>query len=306
MNNKTSTLLILFLSVFLFSHSLGRAKTDEKADVRVVAEIQKSGVEGEVFTYVVSLLSNTPDIADIRVVAQPQFPENVKVITGVVRNGRPERIKYKGKEFYSWTIRRDFIIPSVAGKFSIGKAKYVAFVPHVAGYYDDFWGRHQVVDYEEIAAESNIAEFKISKLPSVKTGTEFSGCVGEFNIEGWFPPGEIAAGREAYVVFNISGFGSLQDLKLPNVNDIFKEGCRLKEIEQQDKQSQRDGKLFSEVSLTCRFLPESQDFKIDPLCLLFYSPSAGKYVEKCSDSLHWTSAPSRNNDKSAAKDAISI
>lgn len=306
MKNVSTVLLILSFMAFLSSPFMASAKIEDKKEVHVVAEIQKSGVEGEVFSYVVKLLSNTPDIADIRVVSQPQFPADVRVIKGVVRNGRQEVTKYKGKEFYSWTIRRDYIIPSSSGKFSVGKAKYIAFIPHVAGYYDDFWGRHQVVDYEEVAVESNTAEFKVSALPANKSGKEFSGCVGDFNIEGWFPPGEIVAGREAYVVFHISGYGSLQNLKLPNVNEIFKDGCRLKEIDQQENQSQRDGRLFSEVTLTCRFVPESPDFKIAPLCLLFFSPEAGKYVEKCSETLHWTSSPSRDKDKSISKDAISI
>lgn len=297
--------LLGILSLFLFPLSLV-ARNDDKVDVKVVSEIQKNGVVGETFTHVVSLLSTSPEISDIRVAQAVKYPESIKVIKGMVRTGRPEQIKLNGKTYYRWTIRRDFLIPSAPGSYTIGKSSYVAFVPHVTGYYTDFWGRHQVVDYEEINVDCKAASFKVNKLPNNKTGKEFSGCVGEFNLDGWFPPGKIVAGKEAYVVFSISGFGSLQNLKLPNIYNIFGEGCKLKEVSQDESQSQRDGRLFSEVTLTCRFMPESEDFSIAPLCLLFYSPGQGKYVEKCSETLHWTSQPASKTESTSSKDAIEI
>lgn len=289
----------------LFVPSISMAAKEEKVEAYVISDIKKTGVVGEVFTYEVRLLSSSPEIADVRVARAVQFPSDLKVVSGIARLGRPESYKYKGKDFYSWVIKRDFLSSSVPGKFKIPKSEYVVFIPQVTGYYTDFWGRHQVVDYKELRLECKENEFKVSDLPADRSGA-FSGCVGDFEVEGWFPPGKIVTGREAYVVFHISGFGSLANLSLPNINGIFKDGCRLKEIEQSDQQTQRDGRLFSEVTLTCRFVPESEDFKIDPLCLVFYSPTLGKYVEKCSESLHWTSKEEPVKKKSSSKGAIEI
>lgn len=303
MKNKISLLTLIVISLFL--PVLTGAQKYEKPDIRIETELRKSGYVGEVFEYSVRILSTTPDLSDIRVSQSPVFPQGVKVIKGVVRNSRPEEVKVKGKTYYRILVRRDFLIPSHPGKFVIGDSRYVVLIPYVSDYYDDFfWGRRQVVQYDEIAVECKGTDFKASVLPS-QGKTDFTGCVGEFNIEGWFPPGKISVGQEAYAVFSISGFGSLQDLELPNLYKMFGEGCQLRQIEQSEEQSQREGRLFSEVTLTCRFMPESEDFVINPLCLTFFSPESRQYVRKCSDALHFTGHP-QGKKSSTSKDAIAI
>lgn len=294
--------LIIFILCAVFT---SYAKEGDKTDVKIVTAIEKSGYNDQVFTYVVKLLSSSAEIADIRVAKAPSMPEGVKIVKGIVRNSRPEQENIKGKTYYSWVIRRDFLIPTSTGKFTIGDSKYVAFIPHKGGFYTDFWGRHQVVDYEEVPLDCKATDFRVENLPQNKTGLEFSGCIGNYNIEGWFPPGKISAGQEAYVVFSISGFGSLQNLTLPNIYKIFGKGCQLKEVEQNENQSQRNGALYSEVTLTCRFLPETDDFTIDPLCLLFFDPESKRYVKKCSEPLQWTGQPA-GKSLTTPKDAVEI
>lgn len=301
MKNYSIRLIVTLILTLFFLH----AKSQEKLDIKMVAEIQKTGYVGESIPYVVKLMSTSPDIADVRVVKYPEYPESARVIKGVTRNSHPEKIQQKGTTYYCWTIMRSFIIPEKSGKQSIGAGRFVVFIPHEKIVYHNFWGNRRTVEYEELALECKSTDIKIAELPGSKTVNEFSGCVGDFKIEGWFPPGKILTGTEAYVVFSISGYGSLADLKVPNLSKLFSKGCRLKSVEQDEEQSQREGRLFSEITLTCSFVPEEEEFEIAPLTLKFFNPESKKYYETGSDFLHWDTKPT-NKKVSHSKDAIEI
>lgn len=280
------------------------AKSEERTEVRIESEIKKSGYVGETLSYEIHLLSTSPEISNVRVVKGADLPEGLKVIKGVTRNSSPKKIQEKGKTWYKWTIARDFLIPEKEGKFEIGEGKYIVFVPHERIVQNGFWGSMRTVDYEELPVSSKPVSFKIAALPALKPTADFSGCVGDFKIEGWFPPGKIFTGRDAYAVFSISGFGSLADLRLPNLYKEFGKGCRLKEVEQNEEQTQRDGRLYTEVTLTCKFVAEEENFEIAPLCLTFFNPDTRKYAEVCSDALHWST--SSTSPSSNPREAISI
>lgn len=276
------TLLILFS---LFFPTIICA--EEKINISVEASVEKSGYVGQCLEYVVKLKSNIPNIADIRLVKGSEFPSGLKIIKGFVSNQRPKEETVKGKKFYVWTISRNFILPSAAGKYTIPESKYIAFIPHEKIVKDYFWNNMRVVDYEEYPVTCNSINFKVENLPSKDKPDNFTGCVGSFTIEGWFPPGNIIIGREAVVAFTISGYGDLENLKLPNLSGIFKNGCNLKEIEQEEEKTQKNGKLFSEVTLICRFIPETEDGFISPLELTFFNPEKKKYETVSSFTLHW-------------------
>lgn len=297
--------ILAFLAIFFASVAEAKENTD-KIQIEVTADIQKTGYVGEVFEYTVTLKSSTPQIADIRIVSKADYPQSLKIINGAVRNQRPREITEKGKTYYCWTILKEFIIPREAGKFTIGECKYIAFLAKEKYIDDFFWGRRRVVDYEEIPALCNKVTFKVDKLPENKTGKDYADCVGEYVIEGWFPPGHIKTGQDAIVVFSITGYGSLENLKIPNISKLFVDGCTLKEVEQNDEISQRGGKLFSETILTCKFTPENKDFEIKPLELLFFNPESGKYQTVSSHSLHWTGKENEHKSVESNKDAIAI
>lgn len=286
------------LSISVFSQ--------EKVSLEAYAEIQKSGYMGEVYEYSIILKSNTPNIADIRIAASPQFDSSLEILRGTVNNRGAHEIQEKGKTSYCWTIQRNFIIPKEAGKYTVGDWKFVAFIPRERVVKDYFWGARRIVEYEEVPVDCKSVNFKVDKLPENKTGEEFSGCVGEFVIEGWFPPGNIHVGKEAVAVYTISGYGSLDNLRIPNVSKLFNNNCRLREIDQNESQTQRGGKLFSEVTLTCTFIPDSPEFSIDPLSLLFFNPETKKYEVKQSNPLYWDVKEEQGKKTTSPKDVIEI
>lgn len=295
---------ILFFLLILFPFSV-LSKEEEKIDIKLITQMQNSGFVGESLSYSLLLMSNTPEIADVRIVGSPSLPAELKVINGVIRNNRPEKKEIKGKLYYCWTILRKFIIPSKPGKYSIGNYKLIAFVPHEKIVYNQFWGNRRVVEYEEISIESDLTNFKVNDLPKLSANLSFSGGVGDFKIDGWFPPGKIYKGKESYVVFTISGYGCADNLVIPNIYKIFNKHCYLKEVEQEEEQMQRDGKLYSEVTLTCKFVPEEDEFEIDPLCLVFFNPARKSFQTVCSEKLHWTSKLS-TQPSTSDQDAIAI
>ena len=294
-------LLLCSISIFQFSKA-----AEEKIEIEAYAEIDKSGYVGQAIEYTITLKSTYPNIADIRIAQSPQYSADLEILRGSVSNKRPKEITEKGKRYYCWTIQRNFIIPKKAGKYQIGSWDFVAFIPRERIVNDFFWGPRRVVEYEELPVACKGVGFKAEDLPSNKTGKEFSGCIGDFTIEGWFPPGKISQGHEAIAVFTISGYGSLENLKIPNISKLFSEGCRLREIDQNETRSQRDGKLFSEVTLTCSFMPEGSEFKIEPLSLLFFNPDTKKYELETSNFLQWDSSSEKPHSTMKSKEAIEI
>lgn len=299
--NRLLTLLTLSIMPLL------AWSAEEKVTLEAFAEVKKSGYVGEALEYSIILKSNSPNIANIRVAEAPSIPEEIEVLRGAVNNQRPKEVMEKGRRTYQWTVQREFLIPKSPGKYTVGEWKFIAFLPVERVVNDWFWGARRVVEYEEYPVSCKAASIKIERLPDNKTGLEFSGCVGEFTIEGWFPPGNINAGSEAIAIFTISGYGSLANLTVPNISRLFNKGCRLKSIDQDEKQSQRDGRLFSEVTLVCTFMPETPGFEIDPLRMLFFNPMTKKYETVESDALHWNGTDSEGKRRSSkTNDAIQI
>ena len=296
-------LLILALTIGFIP---GFAKeVDDDPEVKVYVEVEKEGYVGQPLEYRVMLASTSRNIADVRVASWPNISLGCNVVKGAVNNQKPVEKKEKGKTWYVWTVMRNFIIPEKEGKFEIGEGEYVVFVPFERIVNDFFWGARRMVDYDEIIAKSGKASFKVSNLPEKGRPQDFSGCVGNFTIEGWFPPGEIRVGKEAIVVFRISGFGSLENLKLPNIARSFTDGCSLREIDQNENISQKNGRFFSEVTLTCRFTPETADGEIKPIEIVFFNPDTKKYETVGSEPLKWNNIKTPST-KTPAYDAIEI
>ena len=264
------------------------ARKDGIPDMKLSVVINKEAFVGQPVEYRVVLTSNSPDISDVRPTRMPVVSPDCKVIKGRVANQKPEIKTVKGEKQYSWTILRSFIIPKTAGKYEISSGDFVAFIPFERLVNDFFWGARRMIDYQEVSLSCEKSYFKVSELPKNKP-EGFSDCVGDFTIEGWFPPGDIRIGSNAIVVLKIEGFGNLENLRLPNVAKSFVNGCSLINIEQNENISQRNGSLYSEVTLTCTFTPQKDDGEIDPVSITFFNPETKKYQTVSSKPLKWNS-----------------
>lgn len=287
--------IILFL-IFFTGSLFAETKKDSPPEIKIQATANKTGFVGEAITYEVSLLSTSREVANVKVIKPTLVSDDLILIKGVSHSNSPEIIEDKGKKYYKWVIQRDFLIPKLPGKTTVGGASYLVFLPVEKIVNHPFWGITRSVEYDEIPAVSNSIELKISSLPDNSKKNFFVGCVGDFTVKAWFPPGRIYAKTDAYVVFSVSGYGSLKNFKVPNLNKLFTNNCHLKEVSQNEEQIQRNGRLYSEIVLTCKFVPEDNEFEISPLDLTFFSPESKKYYTVSTETLKWESSPTQNSN----------
>lgn len=295
---------ILCVSFLMLGFSLPSLAKENSEDIIVTARIEKSGYVGEALVYEVRLESRYRNIANVELIKNPAFPNKMKQIRGVTSNSSPEIIKRKGETYYSWVIGRNFIIPSEKGKYKITGGRYVAFIPKERIVDDFFWGKRRVYDYEEVQLSCNDVDFKVNELP--KGNDSFSEAVGDFKVSAWFPRGEIYKDNEAYVVFKISGYGSLENLKIPNMYRLFNKGCTLKEVEEREEKMQRNGKLYSEIELICTFIPKENNFEISQMCISFFNPEDKKYYDSCSETLKSEDSRQSKKNEKLSKEAITV
>lgn len=296
--NQMSRLFFLVLLILSVA-PVGVAKNNgDNPDMKLSVEVTKEGYVGQPFEYRVLLTSSSPNIRDVRALRSPVVSPDCKTVRGSVANQKPEIKTVKGEKVYSWTVLRTFLIPKTAGKYEISSGDFIAFMPYERFVNDFFWGQRRVVDYEEVPLSCEKISFKVSDLPKNKPDN-FSEGVGEFSVEGWFPPGEIVIGNNAIVVLKIEGYGNLENLKIPNVAKSFVNGCSLVNIEQNDAVSQRNGRLYSEVTLTCTFVPQTDDGEIDPVNFVFFNPQKKKYETVSSKPLKWNINHKQENRKSS-------
>lgn len=298
-------LLLLLIGGMTFDISAKTGKNVDDPILKIEASMDDSGFEGETMVYEVKLYSTSPDVSNVKIMNAPVFPAGCRVINGVLGNSKPTVEKRDGKEFYSWVIMRNYLTPYQIGKQRVSASKFVVFIPRETIVYHSFFGSRSVVEYDENIVKCEPVEFKIKELPKNKTHKTYNDCVGDFKVEGWFPPGNISVGMDAYAVFTISGYGSLKSLRITNLSGVFGDGCHLKKVDQDDQLMQRDGRLYSEVTLTCLFVPDKEDFKIKPFELTFFNPTTQKYYTVKSEELHWTTTP-RNSLEKRQNEAITI
>lgn len=297
-------ILFSLVCVLMAVLSVNAKSNSEAPELKLKVEVDKEGYVCQPIEYRVCLISNTPNIQDVRPLREMSVTPQCQVIRGSVANQKPEISETKGSKTYKWTVLRSFVIPGKAGKYEIAAGDFIAFIPVERLVNDFFWGTRRIIDYEEIPLSCEKATFKVSALPK-NTPENFSDGVGEFSVEGWFPPGAIHLESPAIVVLKIEGYGNLENLKLPNVARSFVNGCSLQNIEQNDAISQRNGSLYSEVTLTCTFIPHSDDGEIDPVSFIFFNPSTKKFQTVSSKPLKWNSNQVKENKKKQY-DAIEI
>lgn len=279
------SMLILFM-MGIHAANASAAKRDE-VKVEVRAEAPRSCFVGETVTLTVTLISDTPDIANVSLSSEPDYSAASAVVPGRV-SGNPQEVEKRGKRSYRWTIARYFVTFDHPGKVKVGEARYIAYQPVRQVVDDLFWGPQTRVSYREIPAECKGVEINVKALPEKGRPENFSGAVGDFDIEGWFPPGQIYVGSEAVAVIEVTGFGSLKGVAVPDISKAFRNGCRLRGAESSDEISQRDGRLHSTLRLTCSFIPEDPDGEISEIPFCYFDTRTGQYRTVTTNILKWT------------------
>lgn len=283
-------LKLFYLTLFLCLCLKVSAKSENEEGeplLKLEASFERDGYEGETMVYQITLLSSTPNVSNVKIKNAPVFPPGCRVMDGGTGINDMEEVSIDGKTFFKWIILKDYVTPHMIGKNTISRSRFLVFMPKdMVTYNNNSGGSRRVMEYDERLVECNSVDFKIKELPSAKkAGGSFCGCVGDFNIEASFVDEQFKKGEEALVVFKISGAGNLKDIWIPNLSNAFGSGCRLLEVVQNCQNTLNDSQLYSDYTITCKFIPEKKEFEIKPLTLVFFNPETKTYYKVGSENL---------------------
>ena len=183
-----------------------------------------------------------------------------------------------GTKWYVYPIDCYAVAMDKAGKYQLKGGKYAVDLGIPVVYDDPFWGRMQTLQRERVEVPVAPLEINVASLPDNKFDSEFSGAVGDFNVDVSVPPGDIYLNEDAVAVITVSGPGWIQDNILPEYREAFGQGTKLKSFTENRRQYVKDGKVISELQLECTFIPTSRDNAvIGPVKIEYFNPETGSY-----------------------------
>lgn len=271
---KATGLWILLLFLTLFSQAEAR---ESGAMPFLQTRLSRDKMTaGETAIYEVVLFTPVANVDGVDQIAYPQF-EGADVSRTSADN-RLSPVEINGKQYYKAVIDRYFLRYPDNGKFKIPGGRYRLGVLHRQEYYDPFWGKQygNVVDALELQAPAT--EVKVAALPKKGCPEDFSGAVGDFEISVEFPDGNLRSGEDALMLVTISGSGSLDGVKLPDLPGMLPDGLQFKSMTDNIDHFVKDGELGSEVEVECMVMPKHEGtFTIENVRFSFFNSSTGKY-----------------------------
>lgn len=191
---------------------------------------------------------------------------------------RASVVEKDGRRWYVYPVDSYAVTMADAGKHLLRNGRYLVDVSVPTIYDDPFWGRVQTVRGERIEVPVDPLTIEVQPLPDIKGGDMFSGSVGAFSVDVSVPPGDIYLNEDAIAIITVRGPGYMGENVLPEYNEAFTEGTRLKSFSENRNQYIDKGRLVSEVKLECTFIPTSRENAvIGPVRFMFFNPETGKY-----------------------------
>ncbi|MBD5269954.1 MAG: protein BatD [Bacteroides sp.] len=244
-------------------------------------------IAGAPVLYEVSVVAPSPELSLLSVPAKIDW--NGLSVSPVAGDSRFRRETVKGKIIYRAVIARYWITADAAGKYRLPEGKYVLGVPQERVVHDPFWGNMRQSYYEQLPLEAPSLSLKVENLPNLPSGFDFSGAVGEYEVNVWIPDGYIGPGQEALAIVNISGKGDLSEARIPSLREAFSGEVRFKSVTEDRSSYIKDGELCSEIELEVTFIPQRTADGSEPvigeISFGYYSPSSGKYLKAVSESV---------------------
>lgn len=272
------------LLVVVFSTLSGifsmHAQSDAKSRMFVANQISQQKVYvGECVLLKRLLYSESPDVVDLRQITDnvdenSQFETFMRVVD--YNNAYIEEVN--GAKMYVFPVSTYAAVANKPGAYQYGNTNYqvAVNVPKVID--DPFWGHMRVATTEWSNIESIPVKFDVTELPIPNDSDSFSGAVGNFKIDVEVPDGRIIINESATVVIKLSGEGIIPQNVIPDYQEAFKNGVRLRSMAEKDNLSYNDGKVISVKFLECEFLPITREnCEIGEVSFCFFNPATGKY-----------------------------
>lgn len=262
----------------------------------LVSSISKSKVYvGECAYYSIKLYSSSPDVSNLRLVAENPEQNTSGLVFENLGNESDSwtKEKYKGRDLYAINVATYIVKGRNPGNFKFGGNKYsLSFAVPVVSY-DPFWGDVKRYVRKNYSVESDMCRLKVEKLPS-----QFASLpIGSFVIETSVPPGYIKPGDTSLAVVTIEGNGSMPDVESLNIQDVFaRSGLKLVETRPSMHHYMKEGKRISELEIECTFVaPEATEYTIVPIEFKFLDSEGHKVKIAKSEAVTFEAGKVSNN-----------
>lgn len=246
---------------------------------------------------VLTLYLWTPGI-DVRGVAETKAPSlkngKFSYVSHADYNRNMQVVEDEDGIWYVYPVDRYVVAFDRKGKYELKDGRYRVDMAIPQIYDDPFWGRMQTMGIESIEVPVDELDINVQSLPDASNGMQFSGAVGQFDVNVVVPPGDIYLNEEAIAIITVRGPGWINNQTLPQYHEAFKQGTKLKSFSEERRQYMDGDEMISEVQLECTFIPTSKDDAIiGPVKIEYFNPKTRQYVTA-------TSADVKVNVKSIA------
>lgn len=259
----------------------------KKDDLFIVASPNKSSVyEGEQITLNIKLYSLFTNVQfeDIK------YPEQkggwVQDVSDAVDNQFHNEV-YNGRKYYMATLRKSILVPTTSGKLVFDPVDATVLAQRKVSsndWWEDFWtgGR---VQSERLKLTSSRITFDVLPLPEENKPASFSNAVGKFDLAVSIDTTEVEANDAVTLRVRISGNGNLMLLNNPEIT--FPSSFEAPDPMINDKYKVTSAGISGSREFEYLIIPRSGgNFAIPPVRFSYFDPSAKKYVELSSDTLH--------------------
>lgn len=271
----------LFVLIACFAVCVSKAAAErEVPELSIECRMDNSDFyERQPVSIVVTLRSSTPDIAFADVVSAVSLKKGE---FATVQKVSPAGSGYKevvdGKVYYCIPLETYMVTMADKGSYVIEGGEYSVGVACPVVIDDPFWGRTRTAEVKRFKVPVRKKSFKVRDLPVPPDSVDFSGSVGKFTIETILPKGDIFVNEEAVAVVVIKGAGLIADATLPEYREAFQNGLRLKSVSESRNVAHDKGKMISELSLECTFIPERREgIEIGEVSFSYFDPEEAAY-----------------------------
>lgn len=162
-----------------------------------------------------------------------------------------------------------------AQEFGPAEIKAELMMPLPGGNNDPF-GRQQGVR-RNVTLTSNAVPVNVKELPMEGKPANFSGAVGEFEIELQATPVSLKAGDPIALEIAVTGTGNFDAVTAPRIENA--DGWRLYEP-RVSQENRAWGTELGRKNFTQILIPEKTQTRIPPFVLEFFDPQSGTYVTR--------------------------
>ncbi len=185
-----------------------------------------------------------------------------------------ERKTIGGKPYLTAPIKQRVVFPTKTGTLAIPPVTFtMAFRVSSNDPFDSFFARAS----RPVRVRTQPMELEVKPLPTTGRGRDFSGAVGEYELEAKLNQEEVEAGGPVTLTLAIRGKGNLRTVEAPDLPDV--EGFRTFAPKASESYRATSSGLGGEKTWEYVLVPESGGVKeLGPWRFAFFDPERGDYV----------------------------